>query len=339
MNKRVELPLVEPLYSTYHNQGACTAIITSNPTIRNWSLNQIMNLSCNRKFLKGFTSPEISIPGSSWVVCPYFEKIQISSRFIKGYINSIIRRMIDAGYYVAFNNIDDYYLKGKSWYKERHFNHDGLICGYDQNEKTYCIYAYDSKWRYKKFWTPQKAFDAGRKAMEKQGVYANIYGLKVRNEIVDFSPRIVCAKIKEYLNSDLEKYPFEGEGDVYGIIVHEYIAEYISRLYKGIIPYERMDRRVLRLVWEHKRAMFERIKLAENGLGMSSDISQKYAELVENADVMRMLYASHHMKRRDSVLPIIQKELLKLMEDERRLLIILVNEMERKLSNETLEVS
>ena len=247
--------------------------------------------------------------------------------------------MIDAGYYVAFNNIDDYYLKGKSWYKERHFNHDGLICGYDQNEKTYCIYAYDSKWRYKKFWTPQKAFDAGRKAMEKQGVYANIYGLKVRNEIVDFSPRIVCAKIKEYLNSDLEKYPFEGEGDVYGIIVHEYIAEYISRLYKGIIPYERMDRRVLRLVWEHKRAMFERIKLAENGLGMSSDISQKYAELVENADVMRMLYASHHMKRRDSVLPIIQKELLKLMEDERRLLIILVNEMERKLSNETLEVS
>ena len=85
--------------------------------------------------------------------------------------------------------------------------------------------------------------------------------------------------------------------------------------------------------------MFERIKLAENGLGMSSDISQKYAELVENADVMRMLYASHHMKRRDSVLPIIQKELLKLMEDERRLLIILVNEMERKLSNETLEVS
>ena len=87
MNKRVELPLVEPLYSTYHNQGACTAIITNNPTIRNWSLNQIMNLSCNRKFLKGFTSPEISIPGSSWVVCPYFEKIQISSRFIKGYIN------------------------------------------------------------------------------------------------------------------------------------------------------------------------------------------------------------------------------------------------------------
>lgn len=338
-SKRVELPLVEPLYSTYHYQGTCTAILASNPTIRNWSLNRIMSLSCNRKFLKGFTSPEITIPGSSWLACPYLEIVEISSRFLKGYINTVIRKMLDDGYYIAFDNVDDYYLKDKSWYKERHFKHDGLICGYDQTDKTYCIYAYDSKWLYRKFWTPQKAFDAGRIAMDKQGLYTTIYGLKIKGDVVEFSPQLVLSRLNQYLSSNLEKYPFEGEDDVYGIVVHEFIAEYVSKLYRGDIPYERMDRRVFRLIWEHKKAMLERIKLVEESLGMNTDISQKYAVLVGEADTMRILYAAHHMKRRDPVLPVIQSKVLQLMEDERKLLTHLVEKMERKLKNETLEVS
>ncbi|MBE7058970.1 MAG: hypothetical protein E7387_07760 [Ruminococcaceae bacterium] len=338
-SKRVELPLVEPLYSTYHYQGTCTAILASNPTIRNWSLNQIMSLSCNRKFLKGFTSPEITVDKSSWGWCPHLIKINVSSQFEKRNINSVIRELIDNGFYIVFENVDDYYVEGKTWYKERHFNHDGLICGYDQNNKTYCIYAYDSNWIYRKFWTPQKAFNAGRAAMLKQGVSTIFYAVKAMDDIVDFSPRIVCDNIKEYLDSDLEKYPFEGEDDVYGIVVHEYIAEYVSKLYRGDIPYERMDRRVFRLIWEHKKAMLERIKLVEEKLGMNTDISQKYAVLVGEADTMRILYAAHHMKRRDPVLPVIQSKVLQLMEDERKLLTKLEENMERELKNETLEVS
>ena len=72
-------------------------------------------------------------------------------RFIKGYVHPIIREFINNGYYVFYWGIDDYYLEGKSFYKERHFNHDGLICGYDQNNKTYQIYAYDQKWIYRQF--------------------------------------------------------------------------------------------------------------------------------------------------------------------------------------------
>ncbi len=75
----------------------------------------------------------------------------VSTEFAKGYINPIIRAMLDKGIYVAFSNVDDYYIEGKSWYKERHFSHDGLLCGYDRNDKTYCMYAYDSKWMYRKF--------------------------------------------------------------------------------------------------------------------------------------------------------------------------------------------
>lgn len=339
MNKYIELPLVEPIYSTYHYQGAGSAIIFKNPSIRNWYLNEIMNLTCSRKFLIGFTSPETTILNSSCSECPYIEKIVVTSQFTDGYINVVIRKMIDAGYYVVFKNVDDYYVKGKSWYKERHFAHDGLICGYNQMNKTYCIYAYDSNWMYRKFWTPQRSFDSGRLATHKKGGFIRLYALKPKEEVVEFSPKKVYEKINEYLDSDIEKYPFTEEGRVYGIVVQEYIAEYVSKLERGDISYDKMDRRVFRLIWEHKKAMYERINLVEKSLGLSNTISEQYTALVKNADMMRMLYASHHMKRRDSVLPMIRKMIIELMQEEHKLLSSLLIVMERNFNNESVEVS
>lgn len=327
MRKAVELPLIEPIYSTYHYMGACTAVTGTNETIRNWYLNQIMDLTCNRKFLAGFTTPEISIPYSSWMENPYLDRKWVTMQFTENYINPIIRNMIDDGYYVAFNGVDDYYVKNKSRYKEMHFSHDGLICGYNQEDKTYCIYSYDSKWIYRKYWTPQKSFNAGRVAMMKQGVFGDICALKPKAEIIDFDPKQVYEKLKQYLDSDVDKYPFEGEGNVFGIVVHEYIAEYVSRLHKGDILYERMDNRVFRMIWEHKKAMLERILLAEQTLGLNSYVSENYKSLVAEANTMRMLYAAHHMKRRDSVLPIIKTKLLTLMKKERELLTTLLEKM------------
>ena len=331
MNKCVELPLIEPLYSTYHNQGPGTAIIKDNLSIRNWYLNQIMNLFCSRKFLNGYTTPEITIRDSWWSANPYLDRRMISTEFADGYINPIIREMLDRGFYVDFSGVDDFYMKGKTWYKQRHFSHDGLICGYDQNDKTYCIYAYDSNWIYQKFWIPQKDFNAGRIAMRKKGVFTTICGLKAKDDIVEFFPKIALQKIKEYLYSDLEKYPFDGEGNIYGIVVHAYIAEYVAKIYTGDIPYERMDRRVFRMIWEHKKEMLERIENIEQKLCLDNEISKKYKHLVSDADTMRMLYASYHMKRRDSILPIIKSKLLKLMEKERELLTLLVEDVGKEL--------
>ena len=137
-----------------------------------------------------------------------------------------------------------------------------------------------------------------------------------------------CPRMYDYLpkfteikkNSDIEKYPENSDEAVYGIVVHDYIAKYVGKLYDGSIPYEKMDHRVFRLIWEHKKVMLERIQCIENELSLNSDISKKYEAVVSEANTARMLYASHHMKRRDSVLPIIQKKLLALKEFEKELL-------------------
>lgn len=320
MNKMVELPLAEPLYRTYHRQGISGGILVDNPSIRNWYLNEILILTCSRKFLSGFTTPELDILDSGWKSNPYFDKKKYPMQHLDGYVHYVIKKLLDEGFYVCFTGLDDYYVQGKSWYKEKHFSHDGAICGYNRENKTYCFYAHDSNWLYQKFWTPQKCFDAGKKSIFKEGRYGFICGIKAKNEEVKFSSETALTKIAEYLDYSTDKFPEDESGPVYGIAVHDFIAKYVIMLFDGSIPYDKMDRRIFRLIWEHKKVMLERIQRIELELHNDSTVSSKYVSLVNEANTIRMLYASHHMKRKDSVLPIIHNKLLAIKDSETELL-------------------
>lgn len=322
MKKSVELPIIEPLYSTYHYQGSGSATIAKNETLRNWYLNESVSLTCNREFLIDTTTPRLKIVNSSWLDNPYFEQRWYDTEYLKGYINFVIKRLIDNDFYVVFGGVDDYYVKGKSFYKKRHRNHDGLICGYDSENKTYTIYAYDENWVYRKFVTPQKCFNDGLKAMFKHKYYEAFCGIRPKNDIVELSPDIILNKIKDYLNSSFENYPVSGEGNVFGIVVHDYILMYLDKLSDGSIPHERMDWRIFRTISEHKKAMYERIKKTECILSMKSDISNRYSNIVSVAENMQIMYSFYHKRKRESLLSGIKDELLRVKNNE----VILLNE-------------
>lgn len=319
MKKTVELPLVEPMYSTYHN-GIVTACLVDNPTLRNAYLNDVGILICNRKFLSGYTTPEINVEGTGIDDASFLIRQWISMIPLKNQLNAVIRNFIDDGFYVHYMGVDDYYVDGKSWYKEKHFSHDGTICGYNQEDKTFCIYAYDKEWVYRKFWTPQKSFDAGRKSAFKGGVRGGILGIKAKEDKIEFSVEKALKLIEDYLDSNMKKYPENEDGSVRGIVVQNYIAKYIKMLYDGSIPYEKMDRRVFRMIWEHKKVMLERIQCIEKQLDIGTGTSKKYKRIVDEANNMRMLYAVHHANRRDSILPIIQRKLIALSDKEYKIL-------------------
>lgn len=320
MKKIIELPLVKPIYSTFQYQGPAGAVLGANPSIENWYLEQILMLSCTRRFLRGYTSPEVTVVDSSWTVNPYLERKWYNMKYLGGYTRYVIKNLLDDGFYVCFTGIDDYYMKGKTFYRERHFVHDGMICGYNQNDKTYCVYSYDSGWIYRKFRMPQSCFEEGRRSMFKENFFGNICGIKPQETEVSFSLKEAVSAIGSYLDSTLEKYPEHEEGAALGIVVHEYIGKYLDKLYDGSIPYERMDRRVFRMIWEHKRLMHKRLCRIEQELACKPYYSQAYEPLVKEADLLRMLYASHHMKRRDSVLPVLKQRILSIKNTEARIL-------------------
>lgn len=147
MKKAIELPLAEPIYSTYHSQGADGAVFAGNPSIRNWYYNHLSMLSCNKKFLRGYTTPELFVEHSSFWDNPYVESERIPTWYLGSSVHKLMRSLLNDECYVYFTGIDDFYIKGKSWYQKRHFKHDGLLYGYDQTDKTYSIYAYDESWR------------------------------------------------------------------------------------------------------------------------------------------------------------------------------------------------
>ena len=320
MKKSVELPFVEPIYSTYSHQAIGSTVIYKNPSIRNWYLNESMNLMCDAKFCFGYTTPFVRLTPSGWRANPHLNSHTLPLRFLNRYTNAIIREMLDNDYYVAFYGIDDYYIEGKCWYQEKHVHHDGLICGYDQNEKTFTLQAYDSRWIYRRFKTSQKGFDLGRISMDERGDYSVIYGIKPKTEQVALQPERVCFRLREYLDSSFEKYPIQEDTTVYGIVVHDYVAMYMDKMFDGSIAYERKDRRVLRQIWEHKKVMLERLIKTESALELDSALSTAYAPLVSEANAIRMLYASHNMKRRDSVLPTISNKLHWIKEVEQDIL-------------------
>ncbi len=331
MNNRAELPIIEPVFGTYHYQCAATAVIASNPSIRNWVLNENVSLCCGKGFLSGMTTPRVTVILSSYDENPYLERNYFDLRIKNFQFNAMVRHQIDNGYYVYFNKIDDYYLDGKTWYKQRHFFHDGIICGYDQEKKLYCVYAYDNKWILNKFWMPQKSFNAGIRSMRANGENGCIFTLKPLDTQVKIDPRVIVNNLRQYLASSFEKYPKTGPGIARGTVIHDYITLYLDMLLDGSIPYERMDWRVLRLIWEHKKIMLERIERVEEILCLGTEISTKYKSIVEETDKMRMLYAAYHLKRRDSLLVSIRDKLIPIKEKEKDLLNYFIKKVEEKI--------
>lgn len=325
MKKAIELPLAEPIYCTYHSQGTDGAVFAGNPSIRNWYYNHLSMLYCNKKFLRGYTTPELFVFDSYFWENPYLELSLIPIRHLGNSVHKVMRALMNDNYYIYFMGIDDFYIKGKSWYQQRHFMHDGLIYGYDQTARTYSIYAYDQSWRYRKFKISQNDFEEGRKSAISLNSPLNsiekIFIIRPKQVTIELNPIEIFDNIREYLGYSFRKeYTYYMNKMVFGIETHDYLTMYLTMLANGDIPYEKMDWRVFRQLWEHKKVMQERIAAVEQQLSAPSTISDKYAEVVKWANEIRMLYAAHHKRRKDSVLPVIREKLLDITEREYKLL-------------------
>lgn len=331
MNKKVELPIIEPVFSTYHYQCMATAIISSNPSIRNWALNENVTMWCEKSFLWGVTTPYLTVQFSSYEENPHLEKHFFDLTDENIIFDQLVQKYMDNGYYFYFNKIDDFYLDGKTWYKERHFFHDGILCGYDQENKLYCIYAYDNRWKYTKLWIPQESFNDGIRSMRESGEKGYLYALKPMPERVDFNPTIVVNNLKSHINTTFEVCPPTDPTGVTGLAVYDYILLYLDKLLDNSIPHERMDWRIFRVIWEHKKLMLERIERMEEALSLDSTASDLYKFIVEEANQIRLLYASYHMKRRDSLLVSIKEKLIEIKHKEKEILEKFIEKAERKI--------
>lgn len=295
MKEYKTLPVVMPPLTTYH-YNACPGVVAMNhPKAYTWYYNNAVDITVQKKFLNGYTSPMIAVPGNTYENMTFIRCEKVNLIFTMDYLKEIIRRMIDQDFYVYFTSADDYYLPGKSWYKERHFRHDGMVSGYDMRDDSFTLTAYDSRWIFRSFRVPAdslvQAFESAFRISFPNG---NLLAWKHKRIPILPDPGKIRTDIASYLDSDLRKYPFSGEGTtVHGMVVYPYLVEYLTRLGDGRIPHERMDRRVFRLFYEHKALMRGRLAAFS---APNADFAKKYEAVVGLADRMRFQYKKYELK-------------------------------------------
>jgi hypothetical protein len=321
MPKKVEHPFCVPPFATTQGIAAAGLALMAHPTGHLQILNQCSSLYCTRNFLSGFTAPQITVPYAGISNFKMIEAYALNFRFSYPYYMDIIKQMLDEGFYVYFSGVDDYYLPGKSWYGTRHMPHDGIICGYDDFEKTFSIAAHDMDWIFSLITVPQQSFAEGLDFAISEKHYGHYTGYKIREGAeAKIDEKEMFTYLKGYLDSDFEKYPKDKEGGVLGTVVQDYIAIYIDKLIDGSIPYEKMDWRAIRPIWEHKKCMLERIRAIEEKHKWEKELSEEYAPLVPKINNIRMSYAFYHKRRRDSMLVGIRDGILQVKETEEDIL-------------------
>lgn len=333
MPDSVSLPFCVPWFAYTHIHAAPGIAIAQHPTGYNGYLNQCTTLECNRQFLMGFSSPQISLSRAGLYAFNFLERYPVSLRFTQELQHTIIKRMLNAGFYIHFNCVDDYYLPGKSWYGVRHFEHDGIICGYDETDKTYSIAAYDSNWIFSLIRVPQSCFADGVNARFENNKYCMLTAYRANtNWPVELNEKMILQYLKEYLENTFDKFPLDQLGKVEGIAVQDFIVLYLDKIKDGSIPIEKIDWRIMRPVWEHKRCMLDRIKAIEELYGWDSKFSSQYAPLVEDSNRIRMMYAMYCKTHKESLLDKVQKGIIAFKEKEEEILKEFVKRMEGEQS-------
>lgn len=332
MSESVMLPYQMPFFATTQGIASAGIAIMAHPTAYNAVLTQSTALNCTRRFLKGYTTPQIGIPRAGIYNFPFFERQTVSLKFAHSHCREIIKQMLDEGYYIYYTEVDDFYMPGKSWFGIRHHNHDGIICGYDESDKTYSIAAYDVNWVFNLIRIPQECFMEGLASCLAQEQYGNLIGYKITQDDIPLKEGTMRWYLKEYLKADIEKFSLEDEGEVVGIAVHDFLAMYIDKLKDGSIPSEKMDWRALRPVWEHKRCMLDRIRAIEARRNWNDELSAAYEPIVEEANRLRVMYSIYHKTKKASLLDGIRNGLLHIKKAEKEILTTFVERMEEKKS-------
>ena len=148
MKKSVSLPFFVPMFATYHNSAVTNLGLSLHPLGETLLFNKALNLMCERKFVRGYTSPMISVPGAALSSIPELTHHVLALKYLKDQCHDLIHTLINDGAYAYIAGFDDYYIPEKSWYGIRHMEHDGIICGYDDENRTYDLAAYDIDWNF-----------------------------------------------------------------------------------------------------------------------------------------------------------------------------------------------
>lgn len=197
----------------------------------------------------------------------------------EGSILDFVRKQLCKGSYVNIH-LDEFYIQKKDYYGERHFVHENLIYGFDDENQVFYAYGMAERQQTEEFVISYEEFllayekgklfyFCGAGYLEQEGYDPiTIYQIPA-SAACEFSEEIFVEKISAFLNP-LENEQVEGDIHVYGKNVYDWILQDLTGEHvRNIVDY-----RVVHLLYEHKCCIRSRLEYLRQR-GELSEAGQK----------------------------------------------------------------
>ena len=297
----MNLPISEPRFAAFNYSASACVVAQNNKMCDNWFFNNSIGITCRKMVCGEIHELVLSVPGTHIGEMPFVFRQQISNLFIRGCQFDVIKNMIDNGYYVLYDGVDDYYLEGKPGYGTYHYSHDGMITGYDEEDKSFYISAYSKNNKYENFKVSSRSLSEGMEYMLNLGEEGLLYACKPMPYIIDLD---LC-RIKRELERYLDLSYTSDETCVQGLAIYSFLELYFDET-------NHIDIRQMRLFWEHKKCMLDRLLAIEETLKLSNDYSEEYKEVPDTSRKVMLLCEKFNMTSDRSIIPRIIENINKL---------------------------
>ncbi|MBE6762499.1 MAG: hypothetical protein E7551_09505 [Ruminococcaceae bacterium] len=280
---------------TYHNKSFPLGIIK--PNIKNydiWLCNKLINC-----ILRANGTLD-SIDDDIWSAkdgLTFMQHFFIKPSLLGAEGLDLIRynkSMLREGCYIT-GGYDEFYIPGKHAYKNFHYNHDYVIFGYNEKNRTFQSAAYMMDETYKFF---DISYDDYLDAVIKNDGMKTSVNYYVINSGYEAKINIlhIKEKLEDYLFSCHNK-NFEPRPEIFGLNAWVAFANNILQLeYKA-------DLRSSRCYMEHHKLMFERIKiLTESGHISDLNILNEYYEIYQKSIIVHNLFLKYNLSLNKDVL-------------------------------------
>ncbi len=223
------------------------------------------------------------------------------------------KEMLEKGIYIT-GGYDEFFIPGKRPYQKRHFNHDYVIFGYDEEERGFKSAAYmeDRSYRFYDITYEDYHNSIAKSEYNFYVCYRKIDKSYVPNvDIVHLKK-----KIENYLLSREDDYASNRQA-YFGMEAWEKFREYVQE--NGD---DRLDNRFARIYMEHRNIMVKRMrKLNEMGFINDCSLTEEYHRNVYlPAQAVHDLFIKYNLTRDHKVRQRILGTIQKTNENEERII-------------------
>ena len=264
MSHPYALPLEQnpPVQSYQHHAFWLSMILGNEPAARPWLTMQYTNLMWDTR--DGLLNPYIY---SDWrfeteQLLPTKFLVNVPPAMVRGYrtfdLVALIREMLDHGYY-QMGTFDEFYVPAKLGYQKRHFVHNNLLYGYDDEKGCFLSIGYTRNRLYEPFAVSYTDYVESVYRL-KQRVIGALFCYYQPNPACRFQPGTYRAVLSDYISA-----ANKGETrNIYGIECLGVIAAALRERSEG--PF---DLRPLRVIREHANLTYEGLThLEASGAGI-----------------------------------------------------------------------